>query len=331
MSCNRRTLCSCWPLVLAALTVGSLAAEAAEPPHEGTSSSPTISQAPRRGQSDLAVARGSARRGRQWKWASRSLQADDRRLSNRRPALPGGLPCGHAAGGPGRLHPGCGSPDAAVERLSVEIRRYLARFEPPKPPPTTPASPAWKHYEPGEEDRWARHESVPIDMMIETLSGEAKSVRDKSWDLHARWGKAHAWPESAKWYPIIGWRPCTENMDVLWNNCAVLLMREKGVAEEILSEPGPHFVDAKWDGRHLWLLTKNGGVRVVSTAGETLHRFGDAEGLPPYEHGVVLHPVSPGVVCMAGSFGEHLLPSGHPWVARVVFRYAMRAVTSTSV
>jgi hypothetical protein len=131
-------------------------------------------------------------------------------------------------------------------------------------------------------------------------------VDDPRWQgLRDRWGRAYRWSINTNWYPIVGWRKCTETLDVLWNEWAVLVMREKGVAREILSETEPRYLDVKWDGRHLWVVTQHDGLRVVSPSGQVVYRIGERDGLPPYDRGVVMHPIQPDVVFLSGSFGEH--------------------------
>ncbi len=189
-----------------------------------------------------------------------------------------------------------------IRSLNRSIERTLQSSTAPARPSST-----WRHYTPGEEDRLARVELTgQIDITVTALTGQSWRVDDARWQgLRDRWGRAYRWSINTNWYPIVGWRKCTETLDVLWNEWAVLIMQEKGAAREILSETEPRYLDVKWDGRHLWVLTQHDGLRVVSPSGEVVYRIGERDGLPPYDRGVVMHPIQPDVVFLSGSFGEH--------------------------
>jgi hypothetical protein len=193
-------------------------------------------------------------------------------------------------------------PASHIRSLTSSIERRLQSL-------TTPAHEfsVRRHYTPGDEDRLARFEFTGrIGMTVTALTGQSWPVDDARWkSLRDRWGRAYRWSIKTDWYPIVGWRKCTETLDVLWNEWAVLVMREKGAAREILSETEPRYLDVKWDGRHLWVLTQHDGLRVVSPSGQIVYRIGQRDGLPPYERGVVMHPIQPEVVFLSGSFGEH--------------------------
>jgi hypothetical protein len=204
----------------------------------------------------------------------------------------------------------CTSSGIPIQSTEAFRLRYLTRsIERRLQSLTTPAREfsVWRHYTPGEEDRLARYEYTGrIGMTVTALTGQSWPVDDVRWQgLRHRWGRAYRWSIHTNWYPIVGWRKCTETLDVLWNEWAVLIMREKGVAREILSETEPRYLDVKWDGRHLWVLTQHDGLRVVSPNGQIVYRIGQRDGLPPYDRGVVMHPVQPGVAFLSGSFGEH--------------------------
>jgi hypothetical protein len=106
-------------------------------------------------------------------------------------------------------------------------------------------------------------------------------------------------------YPIVNWRACTPTLDVLWSDWAVLVMRTKGLAEEVLSRPDAVFLDVLWDGRDFWVVTKREGVWIVSISGEVRRTIDAGQGLPPYDRAEVLYPVAQGKALMAGSFGEN--------------------------
>ncbi len=167
-----------------------------------------------------------------------------------------------------------------IQVLARSIQMRLASASPPKSNIIRVGS--FKHYKPGEEDRLPRFEFAgQVNMVVRALTAQHTNG-----------------------YPIVGWRQCTDNLDVLWNERAVLVMKEAGIAQEILSDTAPRFLDARWDGRQLWIVTQHGGLFVLSPAGELVHRIGAGQGLPPYDRGAVLHPIQPGVVFIAGSFGD---------------------------
>jgi hypothetical protein len=204
----------------------------------------------------------------------------------------------------------CESSRVAIRSTEASrIRSLIDAIKRQLNPSTIPVrkSYTWRHYTPGEEDRLARFEFAGrIGMTVTALTDPTWPVADVRWkSLRDRWGQAYRWSIKTDWYPIVGWRKCTETLDVLWNEWAVLVMREKGAAREILSETEPRYLDVKWDGRHLWILTQHDGLRVVSPSGQIMYRIGERDGLPPYDRGVVMHPVQPNVAFLSGSFGEH--------------------------
>ncbi len=197
----------------------------------------------------------------------------------------------------------------------VQLRRAFRRRRDSQPAdavvsqPTRRSDPVavWTHYPPGEEDRLPRFQFAgPVDMVVTALTGESRPVNDPQWrDLRDRWGRDFRWSINTRRYPIIGWRKCHPQLDVLWNELAVLVMREKGQAREIFYEPQTQIREVVWDGSQLWVLTRRDGLRVLSPCGQLIQRIDAADGLPPYDGGVVLSPVRPGVVFLAGSFGPH--------------------------
>jgi hypothetical protein len=149
-------------------------------------------------------------------------------------------------------------------------------------------------------------------VLAEVRANQAAAEDD--WvQLHERWGPAYHWSKTVRHYPIVNWRACTPALDVLWSDWAVLVMRTKGLAEEILSRPDAVFLDVLWDGRDFWVVTKRRGVWIVSTSGEILRTINADQGLPPYDQAEVLHPVAEGKALMAGSFGE----SRRGWCAMI--------------
>jgi len=191
-----------------------------------------------------------------------------------------------------------------IRVLASSIRTKLRNESPPKPNAVRVT--CWKHYTPGEEDGLPRFEFAgQVNMVVRALNGQSWQVDDPRWKgLRKRWGSAYRWSINTDWYPIVGWRQCTDNLDVLWNEWAVLVMREPGIAQEILSDTEPRYLDVRWDGRHLWIVTQHSGLIVVLPTGEIVRRIGANQGLPPYDRGVVLHPIRTGAAFITGSFGD---------------------------
>jgi len=197
--------------------------------------------------------------------------------------------------------PGSESPSERPDPLESvakmrELMEKVRKLRPPKPP-SPPAV---------QVEYWPKYERTkPLPLTIKTLDGQSRPVEDDWVQLHERWGPAYHWSKMVTHYPIVNWRACTPTLDVLWSDWAVLVMRTKGLAEEILSQPDAVFLDVLWDGRDFWVVTKLAGVWIVSTSGEILRTINADQGLPPYDQAEVLHPVAEGKALMAGSFGEN--------------------------
>ena len=179
-------------------------------------------------------------------------------------------------------------------RELMEERRKLRPPKPPSPPAV-------------QAEKWPKYERTkPLPLTVKTLDGQSRPVEDDDWvQLHERWGPTDHWSKTVGHYPIVNWRACTPTLDVLWSDWAILVMRTKGLAEEILSRSDAVFLDVLWDGRDFWVVTKHAGVWIVSTSGEILRTINADQGLPPYDQAEVLHPVAEGKALMAGSFGEN--------------------------
>lgn len=204
-----------------------------------------------------------------------------------------------------RRQPGVRPPSSAPSSEKPDLSESVARMRErvrerrklqPKPPPPTVV----------QDGKWPKYERTrPLPLTIKTLDGQSRAVEGDWLQLHERWGPAYHWPKAVTHYPIVNWRACTPTLDVLWSDWAVLVMRTKGLAEEILARPDAVFLDVLWDGRDFWVVTKLAGVWIVSTSGEILRTIGADQGLPPYDQAEVLHPVAEGKALMAGSFGEN--------------------------
>lgn len=114
------------------------------------------------------------------------------------------------------------------------------------------------------------------------------------------------WRTYSGWESIANVTACGDRFDVWWNPGAVLVMREKGVLEEVAVDPQPIFTDVKWDGRHIWIGTRRAGLWVVDPQSlQVIVKIGEEAGLPPSNRTMMLHPADPGRVCVIGAFGEH--------------------------
>jgi hypothetical protein len=185
------------------------------------------------------------------------------------------------------------------------IRRTQMEHPVPRPESEPPAmlAPRAIAYTPDKRPSFEITGTIPF--TIKTLDGQSRPVEDKYWPrLHHRWGSAYRWSINTTWYPIVNWRQCTADMDVLYHDLAILVMRTPGVAREILSRTDAVFLDVRWDGRNFWVVTKNAGVWIISTDGHILKTIGADQGLPPYDQQDQLYPYAEGKAIMAGSFGE---------------------------
>lgn len=141
----------------------------------------------------------------------------------------------------------------------------------------------------------------PIDIKVKTLEGKIVPFKGRSWENYHGWGSLNHMT------------PCEDGLDIFWNNGAVAFMKEKGLLEEVLVDPKPIVDDVKWDGVHVWIATRREGIWLVSRGGNIVARIGAKEGLPLYEHGIMLLPLAVGKVCAVGASGEH----GSAWCAMV--------------
>lgn len=158
-------------------------------------------------------------------------------------------------------------------------------------------------FRPGPE-HWPRFQlTEPIPFMVKTLDGQHRPVIDDYWPrLHHRWDPNYRWSINTRYYPVVSWRKCTSEMDVLFSDWAILVMKTKGLAEEIHSDHEAHYLDVRWDGDNFWVVTKNKGLWIMSAEGKILRTIDRSDGLPPYDVRDVLKPFAPGKALMVGVF-----------------------------
>ena len=201
--------------------------------------------------------------------------------------------------------------------LAIKAREREATAATPMPGPVKPAHPTAL---PGVE-------LEPIDLMVKTLDGELVPAKRKTWaGLSERPGNpltAHS--------GMLRMFMCGDGKDVLWQAGAIAVIREKGIFEEILVDPKAWISDVKWDGRNLWVASRCAGVSVISAEGAIVARFGEGDGLPPGDRGMLLQPLEPGKALIVGALGEDrrlwlaLAQHDGPRATAEVFHEAVRA------
>ena len=116
------------------------------------------------------------------------------------------------------------------------------------------------------------------------------------------------WADQPGFVDYGGWPIWTlrvgDRFDVFWNNWTVWLHREPGVLDVVLSDRQIGVRDVDYDGRFVWIATAGEGVMVILPTGEVQARIDQHGGLPPWDLGLQLHPLSPGKVLAVGSFGR---------------------------
>ncbi|MBC8870639.1 MAG: hypothetical protein H8E44_14545 [Planctomycetes bacterium] len=132
-----------------------------------------------------------------------------------------------------------------------------------------------------------------LDLRVRDVSGQISSAKGKRWRSPYGWGG------------ISHVIRCGQDLDVYWQNGAVLFMREEGILDEVFVDREPNFEQVAWDGQSVWIATRWLGIWVVDPDGTVLSRVNADDGLPPTSHGVIIQPVSEGRVVAIGSFGEH--------------------------
>lgn len=155
------------------------------------------------------------------------------------------------------------------------------------PPPAT-------EYRPTPPDKYPDPFTYEaLDLKVRTLAGEMVPMKGRSWRC------------PGGWWGITNYLPCGPGLDLLWQGGAVVALREKGLAEEVLVDRDAWFCDVAWDGRNVWVATRTAGLWVVSLEGKVIARIGEADGLPAAEQGFCLQSISPGKVLAAGALGPH--------------------------
>ena len=195
-----------------------------------------------------------------------------------------------------------GQPLVSAPKMPEDIRRPrlpTPRVPPPKPKPED-APPSGFEWVPPSGSPAAKANGVRApEVATLTYTHVPLVIRGA-----AETGLPHGWLRSSEspgsqrgWTGILS---CGGRFDVLWNAAAVLLMREKGVAEVVFDGKSDLFTDVRWDGKNVWIAVRDEGLRVVSPEGRTVARVGAADGLPSATT-LLLWPLAPGRVCAVGA------------------------------
>lgn len=195
-----------------------------------------------------------------------------------------------------RWHEERGSLESPAGRRVVRIRGGLVEQlkENPEPPP--PKAPAKKHHTFDPPD--VREYDPGPRVCFEPIEGPPAEWRD----LFA----------------------CGTSFDVGWSPTVVHVIGESGQVKEVFQrrqDPDDAIQHVTWDGKSLWISTRQSGIWVVSPQGDLLGRVDGDRGLPPSNlerHAdacapCLLHPIEPGRCLAIGETGRH----GRNWFAFV--------------
>jgi len=194
--------------------------------------------------------------------------------------------------------------DYFMTQLRDEAGR-LARELAPKPPATAHGPRRTSPRTPASPPR-SRVSLEPIEL---TFLGTEHDGKQLSPEMR--------WRAPGGWGGISKYRPLGEGLDAFWAHGAVLFMRRPGKVAPVLADKQLSVEDVITDGRYVWVAASyEWGLSVLDRDGEELARIAKQQGLPPCDRfGMVVHPLEPGRVLAAGSFGnEH-----RAWIAIVEF------------
>lgn len=89
-------------------------------------------------------------------------------------------------------------------------------------------------------------------------------------------------------------------MDVFATSNSVFMQREKGILQKVLYDRDANFSSLTWDGLHLWVGSKENGIRVISTDGKAIAMIDANQGLPPATRTLLMHAVARDRVLVTG-------------------------------
>lgn len=119
------------------------------------------------------------------------------------------------------------------------------------------------------------------------------------------------------WFGVNRFRPLGDKLDAIWAPGAVLFLHKQNEATVVLSDKTMRVADVVTDGRYVWVAGYSGwGLAVLDREGKILTRIGKEHGLPPNNsYGIVVHPLEPGRVMVAGCFSK----INRAWIAMVTY------------
>ncbi len=133
-------------------------------------------------------------------------------------------------------------------------------------------------------------------------------------------------PRIFPFFPI-QWFNANNATDVVWTKYGVGIMKQKGDLQIVERLRGTFHPEVDYavchDGKYVWVAkTKDGDdhLSLIDMKTYEIIRFTSADGLPPLEDHVAITPISPGRVCVAGSFSRGSRIQGlRGWCAIVTF------------
>lgn len=183
-----------------------------------------------------------------------------------------------------------------VRSLTPKINKKASPNEPVPPPKIKEKKPVPK----------SRVLLEPISLMIANAKGEKEPIVASS-----------RWLSHGERIGLTNFRPLTEGLDALWSRGAVFFMPRQGEIVKVLADEKLSVADVVYDGSNVWVASfYDRGLSVFNRDGRELARISQKDGLPPCGiYGLVIHPIEPGKVLVAGSFGNER----RGWIAIVQF------------
>ena len=104
------------------------------------------------------------------------------------------------------------------------------------------------------------------------------------------------------------------DVDVWMTPAKIMIMREKGLLETVLSDRQAFLLDVLWDGKYAWVSTLYDGIKILDLKTGTLSpSINQKYGLPPANADLKIIDIAPGEILAVGSFGKKL----RSWCATV--------------
>lgn len=146
----------------------------------------------------------------------------------------------------------------------------------------------------------------PIDLRLVNTEHKGEPLKPGMW-----------WNSSNGYSGVRNFRSLGEGIDAIWDRSEVFFVPRPGEAVLVLADKELNVSDVVSDGRYVWVgACYDWGLCVLGRDGRVLNRIGKEQGLPPCDRfGMVVHPIEPGRVMVAGSFGNE----NRGWIAMVRF------------